>query len=78
MPATHHVLLGRALSSKASDVGSTDQTPDPDATVARIGLLAVAVLGLYVAESVLGLTIFALVPEFFSEGRSSGLPGSFW
>ena len=77
MPATPHFLLGGALSSKASEVGSTGQTPDPDATVARISLLVVAVLGLYLAESVLGLTVFALVPEFFSEGHQVGFPGIF-
>jgi len=76
-PTLPHLLLQRPLTGLSSGVSSRTLSPDADLVVRRIRLVALAVFGLYTAESVVGITIFALVPEFFSEGRT-GIAGSFW
>ena len=78
MPISRQKLLARPLPQDSAGAGPTTLTPDWQLAVKRIRLLAIAVIGLWVFEGLLGILLFALAPEFFADRHSIGLPNLFW
>jgi hypothetical protein len=78
MPISRDKLLAKPPPRDSADADLTAPTIDREFAVNRIRMLAIAVIGLWVFERLLGVLLFALAPEVFADRHSFGLPNLFW
>jgi len=70
-------LLARALLHSSGPGGTTPPT-DWELPIARVQLMAMALIGLWVFQLFVTFIVYTIAPEFFTSRNQVGLPNSFW
>ncbi len=78
MSSLHRTLFSRHLARRVSCAGDSRYVTDYALVIKRMRMLAASLIGLFFFETVIGLTVWKLTPEFFGDQRQNALPTIFW